>query len=119
MDDTRHAPAAAPTPSAGEQTLDLSITGMTCAACAQRIEKALNRLPGVAASVNLATERAHVRYTPGDITPDLLTETVVRSGYGATAVGPADFSDGPARRADEYVRGLRTFWIAAALTLPL
>ena len=47
------------------QTLDVGIEGMTCAACAARIEKVLNRLPGVEAAVNLASERARVRYVPG------------------------------------------------------
>ena len=60
---------------------------MTCAACATRIEKALNRLPGVQASVNLATERARIRYAPGDVTAQPLIGAVERSGYGATVSG--------------------------------
>ena len=55
----------APLPSlATKNTVDLRLTGMTCAACAARIEKSLNRLPGVVANVNLATERAHILNTP-------------------------------------------------------
>ena len=46
------------------QMFDVSIDGMTCAACAARIEKVLNRLPGVEATVNFASEHAHVRYAP-------------------------------------------------------
>jgi Cu+-exporting ATPase len=51
------------------RTLELAIEGMTCAACSTRIEKLLNRLPGVEAVVNLATERATVRYLPGVVAP--------------------------------------------------
>jgi P-type Cu+ transporter len=79
--------AAAPTlriePAPGEQSVELSIAGMTCAACASRIEKALNQLPGVKANVNLATERARIRYVPGDVTAQSLIGAVERSGYGA------------------------------------
>jgi Cu+-exporting ATPase len=104
---------------AGEGSVELSITGMTCAACAARIEKALNRLPGVEASVNLATERARIRYTPGDVTPQTLIGAIERSGYGATPVVAASSTAERARRADDYAHQLRLFWIAAALTLPL
>ncbi|HEX6796027.1 MAG TPA: heavy metal-associated domain-containing protein, partial [Casimicrobiaceae bacterium] len=54
---------AAPKASAGGR-VDLALEGMTCAACAARIEKTLNRVPGVEASVNFATESANVRYDP-------------------------------------------------------
>ena len=93
--------------------------GMTCAACAARIEKALNRLPGVKANVNLATERARIRYAPGDVTAQSLIGAIERSGYGATVVAAADDAAERARRADDYAHQRRLFWIAAALTLPL
>ena len=48
--------------------IDLPVTGMTCAACAARIEKTLNRLPEVRAAVNFATEKAHIEYPAGRIT---------------------------------------------------
>ena len=51
--------------SVAPRTLQLAIEGMTCAACSTRLEKLLNRLPGVEAVVNLASERATVRYLPG------------------------------------------------------
>ncbi|MFT9298156.1 MAG: cation transporter, partial [Gluconobacter sp.] len=51
--------------SVDEQSVDFAITGMTCAACAARIEKVLNRMPSVQGSVNYAAERAHVTYVPG------------------------------------------------------
>jgi len=47
------------------QTVDLAIGGMTCASCAARVEKKLNRMPGVRASVNFATEKARVRLPAG------------------------------------------------------
>ena len=106
-------------PAAGKASVELSIAGMTCAACATRIEKALNRLPGVQASVNLATERARIHYAPGEVTPQALTAAVERSGYGATIVSRADDTTERARRADDYARQRRQVWIAAALTLPL
>jgi len=63
--------------------LDLALEGMTCAACAARVEKVLNRLPSVEATVNFASERAHVRYVPGAVTvPDLL-DRVSKAGFSA------------------------------------
>ncbi|WEK62857.1 MAG: heavy metal translocating P-type ATPase [Candidatus Microbacterium colombiense] len=61
---------------------DLEIGGMTCASCASRIEKRLNRLDGVSASVNYATEKAHVQVAPGVAVDELISE-VVRTGYTA------------------------------------
>jgi len=60
---------------------DLPITGMTCGSCAARIERTLNRLPGVEATVNYATERARVTYDPGTVTPDDLVAAVEDVGY--------------------------------------
>ena len=63
------------------QRAQLPIRGMTCATCAGRVERALNRLPGVEASVNLAGETAEVRYDPAQSAPDLLAAAVVDAGY--------------------------------------
>lgn len=97
--------------------VSLSITGMTCAACAARIEKVLQRTPGVTASVNLATETAQVQWTPGASTTEAVIATVERVGYGATVriehVDPA-----PARAATLRAEG-RQLLIAALFTLPL
>jgi copper chaperone CopZ len=60
---------------------DLPITGMTCGSCAARIERTLNRLPGVEATVNYATERARVAYDPDTVTPDDLVAAVEDVGY--------------------------------------
>jgi Cu+-exporting ATPase len=67
--------------------VDLDITGMTCSSCAARIEKKLNKLDGVEASVNFATEKAHVTYR-GDVSTDDLVATVKATGYGATVPAP-------------------------------
>ena len=64
-------------------SVELSIDGMTCASCAHRIEKKLNKLDGVTATVNFATEKAHVEY--GDtVTHEQLVATVEEAGYQAT-----------------------------------
>src|SRR5512143_1236031 len=62
---------------------DLALEGMTCAACATRIEKVLNRIDGVEAAVNFATESASVHYDPARADVDALLAAVVRAGYGA------------------------------------
>ncbi len=64
-------------------SVELDITGMTCASCANRIEKKLNKLDGVVASVNYATEKARVSF-PMTINPEDLVATVEQAGYGAT-----------------------------------
>ncbi len=98
--------------------IDLPVTGMTCAACAARIEKTLNRLPEVRAAVNFATEKAHIEYPAGRITTAQLIEAVRKAGYDAQL--PA--ADGDAARKAErlaaYRRDLRLFTASALLTLP-
>ena len=61
--------------------LQLDIEGMTCASCAQRVEKALNKVEGVEATVNFATERATI--TKGSVSPDVLLQAVENAGYQA------------------------------------
>ncbi|HET7279718.1 MAG TPA: heavy metal translocating P-type ATPase [Dermatophilaceae bacterium] len=65
--------------------VDLAITGMTCASCSARIEKKLNRLEGVQATVNLATEKASVSYADPLTTEDILA-AVRQTGYGASVI---------------------------------
>ncbi|MFJ4173189.1 heavy metal translocating P-type ATPase [Microbacterium sp. NPDC089696] len=93
---------------------DLEIGGMTCASCAARIEKRLNGMDGVSASVNYATEKAHVEVAPGVDADDLISE-VVRSGY--TAALPRDVeSDAP----DPAYRMLRRrLVVAGVLAVPV
>jgi Cu+-exporting ATPase len=66
-----------------DQNLTLPVTGMTCASCVFRVEKALKKLPGVAeASVNLATEQASVRFDQSQVSPQQIQEAVEKAGYG-------------------------------------
>ncbi len=82
--DSTHAPNAfsSSPPPAAPATLDLGIGGMTCASCVARVERALRKVPGVQdATVNLATERAHVAHTGGDGMDALLRRAVRNAGY--------------------------------------
>ena len=104
-------PAATAPQRSGATTVDLPIEGMTCGACAARIERGLNRIDGVAsASVNLAAERATVVYDPAVTGPPAFEDKVATLGY---AVGPgpdaADGDGGPGTR----------LLAAAALTAPV
>ncbi len=66
----------------------LDITGMTCASCANRIERKLNKVDGVQASVNYATEAATVVYDPAAVDTDTLLATVSAAGYSAALPAP-------------------------------
>ncbi|MDK9724681.1 MAG: heavy metal translocating P-type ATPase [Sterolibacteriaceae bacterium MAG5] len=101
------------------RTVELAVGGMTCAACATRIEKQLNKLPGVEAAVNLAAEKAHIRYVPGLADPASLIATVVKTGFTATVSTQDTHAEEKARKLAVYREELKRFWIAAALTLPL
>ena len=101
------------------QTLDLAISGMTCAACSARLEKVLNQIPGVEARVNLATEKARVRYTPGLADADALIAAVTRAGFAATPITETSRAEEKARKAAAYRHELRVFLISALFTLPL
>ncbi|HEY3560978.1 MAG TPA: heavy metal translocating P-type ATPase [Kribbella sp.] len=70
------------------QSVELIIGGMTCASCAARVEKKLNRMEGVTATVNYATEKAKVTYADGISTDDLVS-TVEKTGYTASLPAPA------------------------------
>ncbi|WEK10545.1 MAG: heavy metal translocating P-type ATPase [Candidatus Pseudomonas colombiensis] len=99
------------------QRLELSITGMTCASCAGRVERALGKVPGVSrVSVNLANERAHLELL-GPVDPAVLIAAVDQAGYSA-ALWQADqpASDAPAQRLS---RERWSLICAIALALPL
>ncbi|MGY1672930.1 heavy metal translocating P-type ATPase [Geodermatophilus sp. SYSU D00710] len=99
--------------------VELAIGGMTCASCATRIEKKLNRLDGVTATVNYATEKARVSFT-GDVTPDELIATVEKTGYTAHLPEPPAAGQPAAAEADDPVRGLRQrLLVSAVLTVPV
>ena len=100
------------------ETLELAITGMTCAACSARLEKVLNRLPGVEAAVNLASERAVLRFAPGALTLKAACEAVKKAGFCASVAQSFNREQERARKRDEWRASLKLFWFAAALTLP-
>jgi P-type Cu+ transporter len=87
---TNHRQTIAPRPAANApQEVSFAVTGMTCASCVRRIEKALHKVEGVSeASVNLATEKAKVMYDPNIVNLDQLKAAVERAGYGVSAMPP-------------------------------
>jgi len=97
--------------------VDLAIEGMTCAACASRIEKVLNRLPHVEATVNFATERAHVAFDPAAIDAEALIGAIRKAGYGAHRPIASEQED--AEREEAHRADFRRLVIAAVLTVPL
>src|SRR4051812_14645780 len=93
--------------------VELAITGMTCASCANRIERKLNKLDGVSATVNYATEKARVSYA-GAVTADDLLATVSAAGYAARLPEPS------ADASDSELDGLRRrLVVSAVLTVPV
>jgi Cu+-exporting ATPase len=99
--------------------VELTIGGMTCASCAARIEKKLNRLDGVTASVNYATEKARVTFS-GGVTPQELIATVERTGYTAQLPPPPASAADPAPPAADDLGSLRTRLITSAvLAIPV
>jgi Cu+-exporting ATPase len=105
--------------------VELAIGGMTCASCAARIEKKLNRMDGVEATVNYATEKATVTYH-GDIAVDDLIATVEATGYTATPPAPpraddraGDGGQGAAGEADELLPLWQRLITAVVLAVPV
>ena len=85
IDDTKVPPAAPPAPPVpGERTVRIPVSGMTCAACQARVQRTLQRQPGVVdAGVNLMMHDATVRYTPDVVSPEQLVAAIRDTGYGA------------------------------------
>jgi Cu+-exporting ATPase len=95
------------------ERVELALEGMTCAACAARIERSLNRLEGVEAAVNYATEQAAVTFDPRRVRVEDLVQAVEAAGYHAHLVSEVAASE-------DRSRALRTKLVgAAALTAPL
>jgi len=99
---TRRAPAAPGAVAVAERPpgtgrAQLAIDGMTCASCAARVEKRLNKLEGVAATVNFATQEAAVSYDSGQVSVDELIAAVEAAGYRARVPAPSAVDDDPAR----------------------
>ncbi len=101
-----------------EDTVDLAVTGMTCASCAGRVERALLRVPGVlAAEVNLATERVRVRLAAGTVSPGDLAAAVQAAGYGGSP--PAATSQPAPALARDGLAAAAACALAAPLVLPM
>ena len=101
-----------------KETIDFQITGMTCAACATRIEKGLSKLPGVAkATVNLALETAHVEYTPTNVSVNEMMKKVEQLGYKAEP--KQEQKETGDHRVKEIKKQKLKLTISAILSLPL
>lgn len=100
------------------EKMEIDISGMTCAACSNRIEKVLNRQEGVEhASVNLAAESAVIEYHPGITSEDALIEVIEKLGYGAKA--KSDREEKQARKSKEIKRMRIKLIASAILSFPL
>jgi Cu+-exporting ATPase len=112
------------------EAIDLAVGGMTCASCAARIEKKLNKLPGVTATVNFATEHARVHFDPAQADPSALVAAVEAAGYTARLPAPTQQQGddrassaigGAAQDEDERATGALRLRLAisALLTVPV
>jgi Cu+-exporting ATPase len=115
-------------PAPGLERLDLTVTGMTCASCAARVERCLNDLEGVEATVNYALDRATVAYDPARVDPATLVAAVESLGYTAELPAPPAEAGAPVpgappggeARGDDQVEALRTrVLVCAALAVPV
>ena len=113
----REAPPASAAPQKGDARADLVITGMTCAACVSRVEKAARRVPGVAdAAVNLLASRGMFTYDAALTSPPVIAAAIQKIGFEAAPLTP----DAPKADHAQAARALaRRFWTAALLTLPV
>ncbi|MGW4113518.1 heavy metal translocating P-type ATPase [Actinosynnema sp. NPDC004786] len=98
--------------------VELAITGMTCASCAARIERKLNKLDGVTATVNYATEKARVTF-PADVDPRTLVETVEAAGYQAALPAVETADPEPESEVDPTAALRQRLVVSAALSVPV
>lgn len=103
------------------QQLELGVTGMTCTSCSGRVERKLNKVPGVAATVNFATETAAIEYDPEQTTPQALIDVVRGAGYDAFEMAAeASTSEAAAEPQDTQDDELkRPLIVSALLALPV
>ncbi|MDP8942814.1 MAG: heavy metal translocating P-type ATPase, partial [Actinomycetota bacterium] len=106
-------------PDSGEHRVELAIGGMTCASCAARVEKKLNRLDGVEAAVNYATATGSVAYDPAAVGPEELVAAVEQAGYRATLPAGGEDERGGAELEDPTGSLRLRLVVSAALSLPL
>ena len=99
----------------GAGRVELPIAGMTCASCANRVERKLNKLDGVSATVNYATEKATVAYDPAAVAVDDLVAAVEAAGYQAVLPDPGEAPEPP----DETARLRQRLLVSLALMLPV
>lgn len=103
------------------QSVSIPIGGMTCAACAQRVEKAIKKLDGVeSVSVNFATEKATVLYNPQQLRLSGIRETIQKTGYTVLEINKADVADEDRNRKQREIKILWIkFMVSAVFSLPL
>ena len=102
------------------EEMSVGVTGMTCANCVNRVEKTLRKQPGVlGASVNLATEKATVRYLPQSTTATLLQKAIEASGYGVLETSSEPTLTQADYKKQEGARLRRDMWLAVFLATPL
>ena len=101
------------------EQLELPITGMTCASCANRIERKLNTLDGVTATVNYATEKARVEFDAGTVDPARFVEAVEAAGYGASLPSAGRAEAGGEAEDDPTAPLRRRLIISAVLSVPV
>lgn len=102
-----------------EEKVNFSVIGMTCAACATRIEKGLKKVEGVTnATVNLATEKASVAFVPGKTNADQLIAAVKKAGYEAKIIGDADGDYEKSAREQAYKTQKTKLIVGSILSIP-
>ncbi len=102
-----------------QERISLPIAGMTCSSCAGRVEKRLNQIDGVEATVNFATERASVSFDPQRVGAEDLVEAVGETGYTAALPAPADATAEAEDDGDPSADLRQRLIFAAALSLPV
>ena len=103
------------------EQFEIGVGGMTCANCSARVERALNKLPGVLeANVNLATERASVRFAPATLSTDDIAQAIEDTGYEPRPLGGEDTEAREQAAREDHRRAMRRdLIIAAVLTIPV
>lgn len=104
-----------------EKEITIPIEGMTCAACANRIEKVLNKLEGVpSATVNYATEKATIKYDPSKVRISEMKQAIAKAGYKALEIETGKAVDDDKLRKEKEIRTLWTkFILSAIFSIPL
>src|SRR5215470_11095119 len=110
--------AAAIATAARTERIELPISGMTCASCANRVERRLNKLDGVTASVNYATETASVDYDPA-VEVEQLVAAVEAAGYAAVVPASGPEAEAAAPESDPAAGLRRRLVLSALLAVPV